>query len=208
MTLKLPFLTLCLMMAFPMLSGAQSASISDSLVQLNGVVFSKDSLKPLPAVSVVISGTRRGTQTNERGTFGLVTLLGQEIIFSCVGYKTQRLRVTAEMQVHPGNIVTILEVDTLDLLETHVLIYPTRDQFEHDFITSRMSDPAREAAAANLQSADLKKLSRSVPLSAQEAGARSLQAGAARAATANLVPSFFTTNLLDPFGSVRTLKKN
>ncbi|QNL47950.1 TonB-dependent receptor [Olivibacter sp. SDN3] len=51
------------------------------------------SQEPLPSVSVKVKGTQRGTSTNEKGEFTLETRVGETLVFSSVGYKTQEVTV-------------------------------------------------------------------------------------------------------------------
>ncbi|MFZ4769235.1 MAG: carboxypeptidase-like regulatory domain-containing protein, partial [Ferruginibacter sp.] len=71
----------------PSAASAQFETFKDSVVQLYGVVMTADSLKGLPAVSVVVKGQNRGTITNDRGVFSIVVLKGDKVEFTSVGYK-------------------------------------------------------------------------------------------------------------------------
>ena len=184
-----------LLLLLPALARAQT--FQDSIVQCNGIVLSKDSLKALPSVSIEIEGTRRGTVTNERGIYGIIALLGQDLVISSVGYKPQRIRVTEEMREHPKALVTILEIDTVQIATSQIRIVPSNHQFNHDFVTTNVSDPAQETAQANLNPKDLKTLSASVPKTAQETTTKQLSNQASKMATNNFVPSFFSTNPLN-----------
>ena len=83
------FLQYAIILAFfiPVKSFAQFEQMKDSVVQLYGVVMTADSLRALPAVSVVIKGTNRGTMTNDEGVFSIVVLKNDQIEFTSVGFK-------------------------------------------------------------------------------------------------------------------------
>ncbi len=66
---------------------AQFETFKDSVVQLYGVVMTADSLKGIPAVSVVVKGQNRGTITNDSGVFSIVVLKGDQVEFTSIGYK-------------------------------------------------------------------------------------------------------------------------
>src|SRR6476469_7498124 len=66
---------------------AQFEKMKDSVVQLYGIVMTADSLVGIPAVSVTIKGTSRGTITNNQGVFSIVALKGDVIEFTHVSYK-------------------------------------------------------------------------------------------------------------------------
>ncbi|MEY3151799.1 MAG: hypothetical protein RLZZ333_396 [Bacteroidota bacterium] len=64
------FFLLCLFLGLlPSAARAQFETFRDSVVQLYGVVMTADSLRGLPAVSIVVKGTGRGTLTNTQGVF-------------------------------------------------------------------------------------------------------------------------------------------
>ncbi|MBD1393286.1 SusC/RagA family TonB-linked outer membrane protein [Mucilaginibacter glaciei] len=55
---------------------------------VTGTVTGKDDGKPLPGVSVVVQGTRVGTQTGPDGTFSIKVSPGQVVVFSFLGFTT------------------------------------------------------------------------------------------------------------------------
>ena len=55
---------------------AQFENFKDSVVQLYGMVMTADSLKGVPAVSIVLKGQNRGTISNDAGVFSIVVLKG------------------------------------------------------------------------------------------------------------------------------------
>ena len=58
---------------------AQFESFRDSVVQLYGVVMTADSLRAIPAVSIVVKGQNRGTFTNDKGVFSIVVIKGDQV---------------------------------------------------------------------------------------------------------------------------------
>ena len=72
-------------------SQAQFETVKDSVVQLYGIVMTADSLVGVPAVSVTIKGTNRGTITNNQGVFSIVALKGDVIDFTHVSFKPKTI---------------------------------------------------------------------------------------------------------------------
>ena len=58
--------------------------------QVTGVVFDNDG-NPLPGASVVIEGTTTGTSTNFDGEFQLDLNTGDVLLFSFIGFESQRI---------------------------------------------------------------------------------------------------------------------
>jgi len=75
-----------LLLAAPFAGHAQFDKLKDSVVQFYGIVMTADSLKGIPAVSIVIKGQNRGTISNDQGVFSIVVLKGDKIEFTSVGY--------------------------------------------------------------------------------------------------------------------------
>ncbi|HTJ14258.1 MAG TPA: carboxypeptidase-like regulatory domain-containing protein [Dinghuibacter sp.] len=188
------FILLCSLLTLPFLVRAQQ----DSIVEVNGIVLSKDSLRPMAAVSIVIRGTKRGTITNEKGGFGVVALVGQEIDVTNVGYLAQHFTVeSGDNKAH----VIILQQDTAYLESLSITNRPSKEQFSHDFVTSAFRDKDQETAKKNVNPKDLKIIAKGVPLDASEKADRTLTQQAHAQAVGNQVPDLVGVNLLQFFGN-------
>lgn len=63
-------------------------------ITITGVVRAKDDKLPVPAATVVVKGTKIGTQTLKDGTFTLrVPTSAKRIVVSFLGYQTQEIRI-------------------------------------------------------------------------------------------------------------------
>ena len=87
---------------------AQFEQFKDSVVQLYGIVMTADSLLGLPAVSVVVKGTGRGTITNQQGVFSIVVLKGDIIEFSSVGYKPKMANIPTNIEGNQFSMIQLL----------------------------------------------------------------------------------------------------
>lgn len=85
-----------------------------------GVVISGEDNKPLPGVSVIISNTVIGTQTDAEGKFRFQGPRHSELTVSYLGYETLRVRPT-----HPLNIRIVLTPDDKLIDEVVVVGYGT-----------------------------------------------------------------------------------
>src|SRR3954463_16335270 len=79
-------------------SYAQFEKVRDSVVQLYGIVMTADSLEGIPAVSITIKNSHRGTITNDQGVFSIVVLKGDIIEFSHVSYKPKVIEVPSNLE--------------------------------------------------------------------------------------------------------------
>ena len=68
-------------------------------VPISGTVLSDDDGTPLSGVTVIVSGTNRATKTDSKGKFTINANAGALLEFSYTGYATQKIKVTAGIEV-------------------------------------------------------------------------------------------------------------
>lgn len=159
---------------------AQFEQYKDSVVQLYGIVMTADSLLGLPAVSVVVKGTGRGTITNQQGVFSIVVLKGDIIEFSSVGYKPKMANIPTNIEGNQFSMIQLLVTDTVYLPATIIKARPTRQQFERDFVNTPISDDNIEIARKNTNLATMRIISRLLPSDGREATNYGLKQNAAK----------------------------
>src|SRR5215211_4538059 len=121
------FLPLLLLFAvgFTKQSQAQFETVKDSVVQLYGIVMTADSLEGIPAVSITIHGSRRGTITNDQGVFSIVVLKGDIIEFSHVSYKPKTIEIPSNLVGNQYSVVQLMVEDTAYLPATIIRPRPS-----------------------------------------------------------------------------------
>jgi hypothetical protein len=168
----------------------------DSVVQLYGVVMSADSLKALPSVNVLIKGQNRGTITSNAGVFSIVALKGDQIEFSSMGYKSKLVDIPRNIQGNHYSMVQLLTTDTVFLPAVVVRQRITREQFERDFINTKVPYDELSIARANNDLATRRLLMAYLPSDGREASNIFLQRQSrALYYSGQLAPM----NLLNPF---------
>lgn len=148
---------------------AQQVFSKDSVVQLYGVVMTADSLRGIPAASVIVLNKGRGTITNNEGIFSIVVLKGDRITFSSIGYKDITVDIPKSLQGNELNVIQLLVSDTNYLPATILKPRPTREQFERDFASTRIADDSYEIARQNLDEQKRRALLASMPADGREA---------------------------------------
>src|ERR1700760_4863870 len=88
------FVLYFLLLSAPFAVHAQFDKLKDSVVQLYGVTLTADSLKAIPAVSIIVKGRNQGTYSNDQGVFSIVVLKGDVVEFTSVGYKPYTVNIT------------------------------------------------------------------------------------------------------------------
>lgn len=150
-------------------SHAQFETVKDSVVQLYGIVMTADSLVGIPAVSVTIRGTNRGTVSNNQGVFSIVVLKGDVVEFSHVSYKTKVVNIPRDLKENQQSMVQLMVEDTTYLPVTIIKPRPTPQQFERDFVNTKVPDDDIEIARQNNSQAKLRALARTMPMDGSEA---------------------------------------
>lgn len=67
-------------------------------VHIKGNVYSAGDNENITGASVMISGTRNGTVTDAFGNFEIDVHLGEELVISYMGYKTEKIRIQSNTQ--------------------------------------------------------------------------------------------------------------
>ena len=182
----LPFLVLAILGAGN--ANAQFESVRDSVVQLYGIVMTADSLVGIPAVSIMVKGQNRGTMTNAEGVFSIVVLKGDEIEFSHVSYKPKIIPIPKDLVGNQHSVVQLLVEDTTYLPATVIRPRPTREQFERDFVKTKVPDDDIEIARRNNDVAKRRILVQTTPMDGGGAAAIQMRNVANRAVYAGQHP--------------------
>ena len=166
-----------LLLAAPCAVHAQFDKLRDSVVEIYGVVMTADSLKAIPAVSVVVKGRNQGMYTTDQGVFSLVVLKGDVVEFSSVGYKTIDYKIP-DSSGNQYSLIQLMVADAQYLPATIIRARPTREQFERDFVNTPVPDDDIEIARQNNSAAKRAVLSRGLPANATEAASTYLRQSA------------------------------
>lgn len=176
-------------------SQAQFEQLKDSVVQLYGVVMTADSLQGIPAVSVTVKGQNRGTYTNDQGIFSIVVLKGDKVEFTSIGYKPKTIEIPRNQEGNQLSVIQLMITDTVYLATTIIRPRPTREQFERDFVNTKIPDDALEIARKNNDEATRRILARTLPRDGGEASNYALSQGAKKYYYAGQTPPI---GLLNP----------
>ena len=151
-----------LLLSAPFAVHAQFDRLKDSVVQIYGVIMTADSLRAIPAVSIVVKGRNQGTFSNDQGVFSIVVVKGDQIEFTSIGYKP----IVYKTDTVKGNQISMIQLMVVDaqyLPSTIIAARPTREQFERDFVNTKVPDDGIEIARQNNDAAKRRILSRSLP---------------------------------------------
>lgn len=152
----------------PFLLKAQIADFRDSVIQISGITMTADSLRAVPAVSVIVRGQGRGTISNSAGVFSIVVFKGDTLTFSAVGFKKKDYKIPTTLKGNNFSLIQLMVEDTTYLPVTIIKPYLSRQEFERAFATMDIPDDAYEIARKNTENARLRAMTRYTPIDGAE----------------------------------------
>jgi hypothetical protein len=162
-----------------------------------------DSLHGIPAVSIVVKGQNRGTISNDQGVFSIVVLKGDQIEFTSVGYKPKLALIPKNLEGNQHSMIQLMVQDTIYLPATIIKKRPSREQFERDFVNTKVPDDNQEIARKNLSESNRRALMAVYPNDGKEAVNNYLRQNAAKAYYAGQTPPM---NIFNPLAWAEFIK--
>lgn len=153
---------------------ASSAGAQDDrnkrLVQFSGMVLdgSDEQLYPVPYTNILVKDKGRGTYSDLKGFFSIVVEKGDVIVFSAIGYKTVEYKIPEDMKDERYSIVQLMTQDAINLPETVVFPWPSRDHFKLEFLAMDVTPELQERAAKNLANEALRRMRNEVSIDGNE----------------------------------------
>lgn len=187
----------------PVAAKAQFETYKDSVVQLYGVVMSADSLKALPAVSIMVKGRNQGTISSEQGVFSIVVLKGDQLEFTSVGYKPKLVTIPKKLDGNQQSMIQLMVEDTVYLPATIIRKRPTREEFERDFVNAKVPADDQEIARQNLSERNLRALMAAYPRDGREASNYYLKQNAQKYYSSGQLPP---QNIFNPLAWAEFIK--
>ena len=139
---------------------AQVIHTDTNLVQLSGLVLdgSENDLVPVAYTNIFIKGRNSGTFADIKGFFSIVVLKGDVVRFTSVGYKPVEYTIPKAMTSDRYSVVQLMSRDTINLPETIIFPWPSRERFTTEFLAMDISHALQEKAKVNLARESLEKL--------------------------------------------------
>ncbi len=140
---------------------AQAQVLQDStLVQFSGMVLdgSDEMLYPVPYTNILIKGEGRGTYSDLKGFFSIVVHKGDVIEFSAIGYETVEFVIPDSLQDNRYSLVQLMTQDIINLPETIVFPWPSREHLKLEFLAMDVTNELQEYAVANLAERSLARM--------------------------------------------------
>lgn len=144
---------------------ASHAQKNVNLVQFSGLVLdgSSEELFPIPYVNILVKDKGRGTYSGLDGFFSIVVQKGDVIVFSAIGYKTVEYTIPMDLKDDRYSLVQLMTQDAINLPETVVFPWPSRDHFKLEFLAMDITSELEERAARNVAEDAMARLRNEVP---------------------------------------------
>jgi hypothetical protein len=172
-----------LLLSGPFVANAQFDKLKDSVVEVYGFVMTADSLQAVPAASIIVKGRSsmgRGTISNDQGVFNIVLFKGDSLEFSSIGYKSKTVYIPRDIPGNQYSLIQLMITDTVHLAMTIIRPRPTREQFEREFVNTKVPDDDIEIARQNTDALKRRALYKTLPADAKEASNTYLRQAANR----------------------------
>lgn len=130
------------------------------LLQLTGMVLdgSNEQLYPVPYVNILVKDKGRGTYSDFNGFFSLVVEVGDVVVFSAIGYQTVEFQLPDTLTDDRYSIVQLMTQDVVNLPETVVFPWPSREHFKLEFLAMDVTPELQRRATENLAEESLARM--------------------------------------------------
>ena len=137
-----------------------NAQEQKGLVQFSGLVLdgSDEQLYPVPYANILVKSKNRGTYSDFKGFFSIVVEKGDSIVFSAIGYKTIEVVIPEEVEDNRYTVVQLMTQDAVNLPETVVFPWPSREHFKLEFLAMDVTPELQERAMRNLANETLERM--------------------------------------------------
>ena len=146
--------------AFTQISNISEPRVPRRVVQIAGVVMDNENLQPVPFVNIAVKGTYRGTSADANGFFSLVTVAGDSLQFSSIGFRPVIIKIPDTITADRYTIYQSLLRDTTELPLTVIYPWPSREAFREAFLNLNVPDDDYEIARKNVILSDLRERAR------------------------------------------------
>jgi hypothetical protein len=140
----------------------------EDILQINGITMTSDSLRAVPAASILVVGKNRGVMSGDRGVFSIVVNRGDTLRFSALGFRDKEYVVPQNIRGPFVSLIQLMSQDTFYLSETIVRPLPTKENFDYAFLNWDIPNDQYEIARRNTETYTLRALAATLPKDGRE----------------------------------------
>ena len=141
-----------------------------NLIQFSGMVLdgTNEQLYPVPYTNIYIKEKGRGTYSDFKGFFSIVVEKGDLVVFSAIGFRTVEITIPDTLRDDRYSLIQLMTVDTINLPETVVFPWPSKEHFKLEFLAMDVTNEMQERAIENLAQETLERGREMVSLDGNE----------------------------------------
>ena len=139
---------ICLMLA-GMTAGVSAQEPGNGFIQIDGLTADENGYI-VPDVSIYSKHLRRGAASDRRGIFSIISIPGDTVFFSAIGYKSTILTVPEKVAGTHFITDVLMITDTILIGEVLVLPWKTYSEFKRAVLENKPVDPLMENMEFNL----------------------------------------------------------
>lgn len=149
-----------LLFAASFLHAADGPGKKERVIQFSGVLVDAEDLTPLPYATIQIEGTNRGAISNINGFFTFAAMVGDDIVFTSVGYRPVRLHLSDTLREDRYSVVQSMVQDTIMLTETVIYPWPSKEKFREAFVNLELPETNADILRKNFTLAAMRELAK------------------------------------------------
>jgi hypothetical protein len=190
------FFYIVLLLILPLVVTKGQVIDRERVIQVTGIVTDEES-NPVPGVSIISHKFRRGTVSELSGIYNVISVPGDTIRLSALGYKNAEIIVPQDLNTKQYTKDIVLLNDTIVIKDVIILPWKNYEEFKREVLAERNIKPEIENMYKNLASVQNSILNSSNYKVSPEAGYRmAMQQNADALYTRGQYPA---NNLLNPF---------
>jgi hypothetical protein len=124
-------------------------SVKDTLIQVTGIVSDYESV-PVPGVSIISHKLRRGTISDLSGIYNIISVPGDTIWLSALGYKTTAVMIPTGVGTQKLTRDILLLNDTIAIKDVVILPWKNYEEFKRAVLAEKNITPQMENMYENL----------------------------------------------------------
>jgi len=190
------FIYISLLSFLPLVIIEGQATDKQRVIQVTGIINDEDSV-PVPGVSVISHKLRRGTISEYSGIYNVLSVPGDTIWYSALGYKSYLFIVPSAVESKQYTKDVTLLNDTISIKDVIILPWKNYEEFKREVLADRPVKPEIINMYENLASIQRTISNTTTWSSSPEAGFRmAMQQNANALYSKGQSP---VNNLLNPF---------
>jgi hypothetical protein len=112
----------------------------ERVIQVTGIITGEDSI-PVPGVSVISHKLRKGTISEISGVFNVISMPGDTIWLSALGYKDVAIIIPQGIETKQLTQDIVLYNDTIAIQEVVILPWKNYEEFKREILAERPVKP-------------------------------------------------------------------